>query len=339
LKSSHVWGLDLSGTAQGAGGVGGLLLSATSSAVHAAAYDGNGNVLALYDAVSGAIAAEYEYGPFGEVLKSDGMTVEANPFGFSTKYRDAETGLNYYGFRYYNPSTGRWLSRDPIEERGGGNLYGFVANLPTGAIDPLGLKIVISQNITPLPGSRVTNQNFASRVMSGFRQVVGNSGTIGVEPIKDANGNITGWEVVIRSENPNGRCNDCWQLLKEVIEAAHTVNIQYNLLMVDNASADSSGDVRDVNISPNYIMPLPTALPGGGYSNMQAPFAPLLFHEAIGHAGLGLGHPNEDWNHAGSGSPKIDPTIAIENMARACLRRNGFSDLNYGDRHPHYYHQ
>jgi RHS repeat-associated protein len=38
----------------------------------------------------------------------------ANPFRFSTKYQDDETDLLYYGYRYYNAGTGRWLSRDPI---------------------------------------------------------------------------------------------------------------------------------------------------------------------------------------------------------------------------------
>jgi RHS repeat-associated protein len=42
-----------------------------------------------------------------------------NPFGFSTKYTDNETDLLYYGYRYYSPALGRWLSRDPIEEQGG----------------------------------------------------------------------------------------------------------------------------------------------------------------------------------------------------------------------------
>ena len=49
------------------------------------------------------------------------------------------SGVRYYGFRYYNPSTGRWLSRDPIEEQGGVNLYGFVGNNPTNSQDALGL--------------------------------------------------------------------------------------------------------------------------------------------------------------------------------------------------------
>jgi RHS repeat-associated protein len=66
----------------------------------------------------------------------------ANPFRFSTKYQDDETGLLYYGYRYYDASTGRWLSRDPIEESGGVNLYGFVYEDANKNIDLLGFSIV-----------------------------------------------------------------------------------------------------------------------------------------------------------------------------------------------------
>jgi RHS repeat-associated protein len=45
----------------------------------------------------------------------------------------------YYGYRYYHPQTGRWINRDPIEENGGLNLYGFVGNDGVGSIDILGL--------------------------------------------------------------------------------------------------------------------------------------------------------------------------------------------------------
>ncbi len=58
---------------------------------------------------------------------------------FSTKYYDWETGLYYYGYRYYSPTIGRWLSRDPIGEKGGRNLYGFVDNNPLNLNDFLGL--------------------------------------------------------------------------------------------------------------------------------------------------------------------------------------------------------
>jgi len=62
-----------------------------------------------------------------------------NPFRFSTKYTDDETGLLYYGYRYYNPSIGRWISRDPSGERGGVTMYAFISNCPIAAIDVWGL--------------------------------------------------------------------------------------------------------------------------------------------------------------------------------------------------------
>jgi RHS repeat-associated protein len=68
---------------------------------------------------------------------------KANPLRFSTKYQDDETELLYYGYRYYSPSSGRWVSRDPIEEKGGPNIYGFVANDPMQRFDRLGLQYAI----------------------------------------------------------------------------------------------------------------------------------------------------------------------------------------------------
>ncbi len=112
VVQSFVWGLDLSGTEQGAGGVGGLLLvSDTANGVHFAAFDGNGNVAGLVKAVDGTSSAVYEYGPFGEVIRATGPMARANPFRFSSKYQDDETDLLYYGYRYYNASTGRWIQQ------------------------------------------------------------------------------------------------------------------------------------------------------------------------------------------------------------------------------------
>ena len=78
-------------------------------------------------------------GPFGEVIRATGPMAKLNPFRFSTKYQDDESDLLYYGFRYLNTSTGRWLNTDPIGERGGLNLYGFVKNGPVSHVDWLGL--------------------------------------------------------------------------------------------------------------------------------------------------------------------------------------------------------
>jgi len=78
-------------------------------------------------------------GPFGELIRATGPMAKVNPFLFSTKFYDWETGLYYYGYRYYNPSSGRWLSRDLAEEDGGLNLYAILGNDPVGDVDYLGL--------------------------------------------------------------------------------------------------------------------------------------------------------------------------------------------------------
>ncbi|MGH7942745.1 MAG: hypothetical protein ACREFR_16930, partial [Limisphaerales bacterium] len=89
--TSFTWGNDLSGSLQGAGGVGGLLEmseygSQTTNCF--VAFDGNGNVMALVNAADGTLAAEYDYGPFGEPIRMTGPMARLNPFRFSTKYDD-----------------------------------------------------------------------------------------------------------------------------------------------------------------------------------------------------------------------------------------------------------
>ncbi len=141
LQSCFIWGLDLSGSMQGAGGVGGLLaVKDATNGVHFCAYDGNGNVAALLNADGSGLTAQYEYGPFGEVLRSTGTMARTNQFRFSTKYQDDESDQLYYGFRSYNPSTGRWLSRDPIANRGSAALYLPMRNNLINRIDIFGLK-------------------------------------------------------------------------------------------------------------------------------------------------------------------------------------------------------
>ena len=141
VLSTYVWGLDLSGTMWGAGGVGGLLMVKDSTKIYFPAYDGNGNLSALLDSADGSLDAKYEYGAFGEPLRVGGTAIAAdNPFRFSTKYTDVESGLVYYGFRYYSPSLGRFLNRDPLGELGGSNLYAFVENDPVNGWDRFGLE-------------------------------------------------------------------------------------------------------------------------------------------------------------------------------------------------------
>lgn len=138
--NSYVWGLDLSGSAQGAGGIGGLLAVSAGSATHLPTFDGNGNVSGLVAADSGQRTATYTYGPFGEPISAFGSASTSNHIRYSTKYTDEETDLIYYMFRYYSPSQKRWISRDPIEEEGGANLYAMVVGNPVNEWDYLGLQ-------------------------------------------------------------------------------------------------------------------------------------------------------------------------------------------------------
>ncbi|HXG47264.1 MAG TPA: RHS repeat-associated core domain-containing protein [Methylomirabilota bacterium] len=166
---TYTRGLDLSGTLEGAGGIGGLLAMTVHQGANAGTYfygyDGNGNVVGLVSAADGTEAARYEYGPFGEMLRVTGPLAFENPFRFSTKFHDDETGWLYYGHRYYDPSTGRWPSRDPfvefafVEARNADiphndilpdlNDYQFVANQPVSLVDYLGGGIWCKCNFNP----------------------------------------------------------------------------------------------------------------------------------------------------------------------------------------------
>lgn len=85
---------------------------------------------------AGVIRARYAYDPYGRRTKLSG-TKEAD-FGFTGYYNHAASGLSLAPFRAYNAELGRWISRDPIAENGGLNLYVYVGNDPLNRVDPLG---------------------------------------------------------------------------------------------------------------------------------------------------------------------------------------------------------
>src|SRR5437667_8798636 len=159
---SYTRGSDLSGSLEGAGGIGGLLARShgyssgnwsTHNFYHA---DGNGNITYLVNS-SQAVAASYRYDAFGNKISSSGTLASANVYRFSSKEIHANSGMYYYGYRFYDPNLQRWLNRDPlgdggslvyaansyrpgdddgwlffpIEEIEGSNLYTFLANSPT----------------------------------------------------------------------------------------------------------------------------------------------------------------------------------------------------------------
>jgi RHS repeat-associated protein len=176
---TYVWGLDLSESMDGAGGVGGLLwvtlhtASGPAAGTHFAAYDGNCNIVALTSASDGSPTARYEYGPFGEPIRVTGPAAALNAFRFSTKRTDPTTDLVLYEYRAYSPTLGRWVSRDPINELGfklltgkdeafdlyeEKNLYALVRNRPVNYIDALGNGLCICVFKGPI-GKLTVNSN------------------------------------------------------------------------------------------------------------------------------------------------------------------------------------
>lgn len=143
LDKKFTWGKDMSGTIQESGGVGGLLAVEINSSEYYPTYDGNGNI-SEYLNENGDIEVHLEYDAFGNTIRCDELgsqQVDKFSHRFSSKVFDSESGLYYYGYRYYDPVTGRWSSRDPIGERGGENLFGFVDNNCVNSLDALGLII------------------------------------------------------------------------------------------------------------------------------------------------------------------------------------------------------
>jgi RHS repeat-associated protein len=112
-----------------------MLRSSTTSYYQA---DGLGSVTSLSNS-AGALGQTYSFDSFGKQTASAGSLV--NPFQYTGRELDSETGLYYYRARYYDPQAGRFLGEDPIRWfSGAANFYGYVHNDPVDLIDPLGLR-------------------------------------------------------------------------------------------------------------------------------------------------------------------------------------------------------
>jgi RHS repeat-associated protein len=95
-------------------------------------------VTSLIDA-NQAVVASYRYDPFGNIISKSGNLADANIYRFSSKEVHTQTGMYYYGYRFYEPNLQRWINQDPLQELGGINLYGCAFNDPINAVDPDGL--------------------------------------------------------------------------------------------------------------------------------------------------------------------------------------------------------
>jgi RHS repeat-associated protein len=157
---SYTRGNDLSGTLEGAGGIGGLLARShgysggnwsTHNYYHA---DGNGNITFMLNS-SQSMVASYRFDPFGNTLSSSGSLADANVYRFSSKECCTNCGMYYYLYRFYDPVLQRWINRDPVSEAGflstsplrgaavgeEANLFAFALNDALTHWDALGLVV------------------------------------------------------------------------------------------------------------------------------------------------------------------------------------------------------
>jgi RHS repeat-associated protein len=105
---------------------------------------------------TGATVMNVVYDPFGNMISG----ILVGEYGFSTKPLIDDLDWYYYGFRYYDPVTGRWPSRDPIAERGGLNLYAMVRNNVLNHLDYLGLSSSMHNAI--IKGGLYNTDDYAS---------------------------------------------------------------------------------------------------------------------------------------------------------------------------------
>ena len=165
---AYTWGLDISNTLDGAGGIGGMVLmyDFASQKRYAPGYDKRGNVIFMYGIDDGVVVSEYEYDPFGKLIRCTGREKVAgqwtrvardplrNKFRYQTKwhmdavldYEDMQwddgwsLDLYDFGHRFYAPGLGRFVNRDPLGIKAGLNPYAYAENNPMSFYDRLGLE-------------------------------------------------------------------------------------------------------------------------------------------------------------------------------------------------------
>ena len=103
-------------------------------------YDTQGNLAQTLDAATGNVTGQSALSAWGEPIRD--AAGHASGAGYGAKFgyvQDGESGFYLCTLRYYAPSAGRWITRDPIGYNGGSNLYGYVGNDPVNMADISGL--------------------------------------------------------------------------------------------------------------------------------------------------------------------------------------------------------
>ena len=263
-----------------------------------------------------------------------------------------------YLYRYYDPLTGRWPSRDPIEERGGVNLYGFVGNNGVGRLDLLGLIIATQEN-----------EAYQNKVLECLK-CCGDfewelDPTIKKTPLKiDTFKKGGAWYVLkLKKDAKILDKTVCGTLDKAIGPGKFYYLSKWTPRLIakgeyeifedkTNAVGRPSGHFQGVHISPDTVIKNPLQqLDTNGkpikddkgelvYIEVETEWCAILWHELVGHAiGRNSDHIYDKWNdyeqrdNKVDNWGKVDETIGIENQYRALrgwpLRRPQYFDKDH----------
>ncbi len=137
--------------------------------------DGLGSITSIGD-ISGSLTDTYTTDSFGKPTASTGTT--RNPYRYTARDFDPETGLFYYRARYYDPQIGRFISEDPTGFEAGANFYDYVQNNPTDLSDPAGLvPTVLPPAVSPWTAAEEAAYQAFARGLQGTSKLLSGLGT------------------------------------------------------------------------------------------------------------------------------------------------------------------
>jgi RHS repeat-associated protein len=299
---------------------------------------------------AGSVAERYSYDAYGAATITNGAGVPVapnawgtphsaigNPWMFTGRQLDEETGIYFYRARVYDSGKGRFLQRDPRQYIDGMNLYQYVGGRPTFGLDPDGLilrvptwkdyKLFEGLLAELCPEGEKWDLSYWKGVVSSSKAGFCNERTCPKETIRSVNlADITTVTIPAHTIAP-GYQRAGHRVSCECI--CNAINANFTITLYSRAGpggdAMTTGDPRPVNIGParprGYEGRNDPNPPDGNANRVRASQFIIFGHEMCGHAVPGLPHPPE-------GDPRRytdrDPVIQIENRIRG--------EHNYGTR-------
>ena len=267
------------------------------------AKDHLGNIRQTWDK-NGNIAAAQDYYSYGEILRSYNASSGFENYKYTSKERDAESNLDYFGARYYESLTGRWMQVDPLADKyPGWSPYNYCLNNPLIFVDPNGDTVNISQ-------------------VSGQASLLGDlSSTTGLSLTTDDNGNIIqtpnvtttimGTEITMNGVVvPGNTSSTATSFLEAAISSSEKVNVENPL--------ERDGFVNEATTTKIYYN---TGMIGlrllqniSGLDTRTAGFAMAFFHE-LTHTNIG-----QEFYH--SPTRLVDPRVGETGLGDVVPRMN-----------------